>query len=46
VKVQDVTVLAETLPDFKSEPDQPVWLAIDLDQIRVYDPQTTEAIAP
>jgi multiple sugar transport system ATP-binding protein len=46
VRVGDVVVLAETEPDFQSEPDQPVWLEIDLDRMRVYDPETTMAIAP
>jgi len=45
VKVGDIMVLPETAPDFRSRPDQDVWLQVDLGGIRVFDPVTTRAIA-
>jgi len=44
VRVGEIALLAETSPDFQSRPDQDMWLQVDLDHVRFFDPQTTAAI--
>jgi multiple sugar transport system ATP-binding protein len=46
VNVGELTVHAETPGTFQFTPDQPVWLSVDLEEVRVFDPETSKVIAP
>jgi len=46
VAVGENRLRASTEPDLQVEIDQPVWLSLDLDNIRVFDPETGLAVTP
>jgi ABC-type sugar transport system ATPase subunit len=46
VKVGELVIHAETPGIFKYTPDQPVWLSVDLEEVRVFDKATSMVIAP
>jgi multiple sugar transport system ATP-binding protein len=46
VNVKDLVVHAETPGIFDFTPDQPVWLSVDMEQVRVFDPTTSKVVAP
>ena len=46
VAVGENRLRASTEPNLKVNIDQPVWLSLDLDKIRVFDPETGLAIKP
>ena len=46
VAVGENWLRASTEPNLKVNIDQPVWLSLDLNKIRVFDPETGLAIKP